>query len=225
MDRPEFLLFGDYLSVYFPHPEWGSVHRQYRTDARPSIGEGERWDFEVTSARRKMVTLHFDGVDQVPAQLDIRLVDVLNGVILDLRRDPRYSLATPHGGKPLAYQILVGEKDYIQSQLEALDALPDRIELDQNYPNPFNPTTTIRYGLTEQAFVTITIYNVLGQVVSELARDELADPGYHVVTWNATGDTGALLPSGLYVFRLTVRPSDDSQGPSLSLARTMMLVK
>jgi len=72
--------------------------------------------------------------------------------------------------------------------------LPDDYYLDQNYPNPFNPTTMIRYGLPEEARVTLTIYNILGQKIRTLVQD-LQPAGRYQILWNGTNDTGGPLPA------------------------------
>jgi flagellar hook assembly protein FlgD len=66
------------------------------------------------------------------------------------------------------------------------------------YPNPFNPSTTIRYGLSGQAHVTLSVYSTLGQLVSTLVQGE-QDAGYHEVRFD-----GANLPSGVYFYRMQV---------------------
>ena len=63
---------------------------------------------------------------------------------------------------------------------EKLSQIPIKYSLSQNYPNPFNPATTIRYGLPARSVVRVAIYNVLGQVVSELVNGE-QDAGYYDV--------------------------------------------
>jgi choice-of-anchor B domain-containing protein len=74
---------------------------------------------------------------------------------------------------------------------------PVEFELKQNYPNPFNPSTKIKYAISEQSFVTLKIYDVLGnEVVTLVNKDKPA--GNYEVTFNA-GD----LPSGIYLARLT----------------------
>ena len=73
---------------------------------------------------------------------------------------------------------------------------PKEYSLSQNYPNPFNPTTTIRYALPKESFVTLKIFNLLGQEIAALV-DELMPMGEHQVQWQA-GD----LPSGVYLYRL-----------------------
>jgi photosystem II stability/assembly factor-like uncharacterized protein len=75
--------------------------------------------------------------------------------------------------------------------------LPDQPALYQNFPNPFNPSTRIRYALTKSSFVTLTIFNALGQEVALLLHGE-EQPGYHEVKFDAS-----TLSSGMYLYRLT----------------------
>ncbi len=69
--------------------------------------------------------------------------------------------------------------------------------LNQNYPNPFNPTTTIKFGIPEQSFVSLKVYDMSGKLVSELIS-EVKDKGYYTVKFD-----GSKLASGFYVYRLT----------------------
>jgi len=73
---------------------------------------------------------------------------------------------------------------------------PSGYALGQNYPNPFNPGTTITYEVSGAAYVTLRVYNVLGQEVATLV-DGLKQPGSYAVRFNATG-----LASGMYMYRL-----------------------
>jgi hypothetical protein len=74
--------------------------------------------------------------------------------------------------------------------------LPKSITLLQNYPNPFNPVTEIRYRIAEYSFVSLKVYNLLGQEVAELVND-YKQPGTHSVTFDASR-----LASGTYFYRL-----------------------
>ncbi|MCW8996293.1 MAG: T9SS type A sorting domain-containing protein, partial [Psychromonas sp.] len=67
----------------------------------------------------------------------------------------------------------------------------------QNYPNPFNPITRIRYQLPEPAFVTIKVYDVLGNEIESLLRDEKIAGSYEVEF------DGSALTSGIYYYRIT----------------------
>jgi len=73
---------------------------------------------------------------------------------------------------------------------------PKVFTLKQNYPNPFNPSTTIKYEIPKLSFVTIKIYDVLGNEVAALVNEE-KPVGTYELNWNA-----ANLPSGVYFYRL-----------------------
>ena len=74
--------------------------------------------------------------------------------------------------------------------------MPTQLELTQNYPNPFNPSTTIRYSLPHTSFVTLSVYNTLGQEVAQLVNEQ-QQPGYHEAVFR-----GDRLASGVYFYRL-----------------------
>ncbi len=78
----------------------------------------------------------------------------------------------------------------------ALIKVPETFSLGQNYPNPFNPQTTIEFAIPKREFVTLTIYNALGQEMTTLVNGEL-NAGYYKTTWNAGSE-----PSGVYFYRL-----------------------
>ena len=69
-------------------------------------------------------------------------------------------------------------------------------DLRQNYPNPFNPATTIKYQIPEVSFVTIKVYDVLGNEVTTLVNEEKPAGSYEVEF------DGAGLPSGIYFYQL-----------------------
>jgi len=94
--------------------------------------------------------------------------------------------------------------------------MPTDVVLHQNYPNPFNPTTTISFHLCRSDFVSLTMYNTLGQKVRDLLGGRLA-AGSHTVCWDATDNAGNRVSSGVYFYRL------NSGGVSHS--RKMVLLK
>lgn len=68
-------------------------------------------------------------------------------------------------------------------------------KLYQNYPNPFNMITTLAFEIPKQSEVTISIYNIRGQLVEQLFK-EIKSPGHHLISWNARDK-----PSGLYFIK------------------------
>jgi len=79
--------------------------------------------------------------------------------------------------------------------------LPQEFSLSQNYPNPFNPTTVIKYALPENQYVSLNVYNLLGQVVTTLV-DGQKDAGYYQVLWNGKNCSGQEVASGVYFYRI-----------------------
>jgi hypothetical protein len=75
--------------------------------------------------------------------------------------------------------------------------LPHDFFLGQNYPNPFNPSTTIEFSVPRSTFVTLKVFNLLGQEIATLAAQEFKAGSYRV-DWNAS-----VAPSGVYFYRLS----------------------
>lgn len=100
----------------------------------------------------------------------------------------------------------------------APNQLPTEFSLAQNYPNPFNPETEISFAFPKVSKVTLTVYNILGQVVEVLIDSEMY-PGYHSVRWN-----GEHVASGIYFYRITTgETSRDSRGEFTSTKRMLLL--
>ena len=70
--------------------------------------------------------------------------------------------------------------------------------LSQNYPNPFNPNTTIEYKLKKAGYIEIKIYNVKGQLVDTLVKDN-QNAGNYSAIWDAKG-----ISSGVYFYQISV---------------------
>jgi photosystem II stability/assembly factor-like uncharacterized protein len=121
----------------------------------------------------------------------------INGGLSDIRVQ---SVAVGPGG-----HIFVGTQSgsvYRSTQpttgiVASENSTPGDFALAQNYPNPFNPSTTIQFSLPRNGFVSLKIYNLLGEEMATLVSEEL-DAGQHSVGWHATG-----MPSGVYFYRLT----------------------
>ncbi len=87
---------------------------------------------------------------------------------------------------------------------------PYEFNLYQNYPNPFNPVTSINFSISKETFVTLKIYNSLGELVSTL-ESGIKKPGLYTVNWNADD-----LTSGIYFARI------DAEGLNKSIKLILM---
>lgn len=94
------------------------------------------------------------------------------------------------------YYILSKEDERLKKFFEATHTLPTQYALHQNYPNPFNPSTTIRFDLIEPQYVTLKVYNSIGQEMKTIVNDYYAE-GSHEVIFDAS-----LLSSGAYFYRI-----------------------
>jgi hypothetical protein len=76
------------------------------------------------------------------------------------------------------------------------NGLVTEYSLLQNFPNPFNPSTTIRFTIPERAFVTLKVYNILGEVAANLVNENL-NQGTYSINFDASN-----LPSGVYLYKI-----------------------
>ena len=123
---------------------------------------------------------------------------------------------TPHTDLPRLFmgpasEIVRAPISEVTPVIEPPRNVPLGYALLQNYPNPFNPTTNIEYRISDVGFVTLKVYDVLGQRVATLV-DKVEQPGSYEVQFN-----GSNLASGVYFYRL------DAGGYSKTLR--MLLLK
>ena len=85
---------------------------------------------------------------------------------------------------------------YIETHKNPPDRIPDYFQVFQNYPNPFNSTTLIKYELSKNSKVIISIFNVLGQQVDKFYLPSV-QAGFQQFTWN-----GSNYGSGIYFYRI-----------------------
>jgi hypothetical protein len=199
--------------VYFLRPEWDQQFSRFSTDYRPSVGDGQTWEFEVSNPRRKAGTLQFEGLASIPALYGVVLVDCANGSRVNLRQRPEYRV--PCVSDRMRFKLLVGSDAFIKEEIAQLR--PSTFVLDQNFPNPFNPSTTILFGVPVTSFVRLSVYSVLGQEVAVLV-DGIMQSGFHSAEFHARN-----CASGTYYVRM--RAKDVGEGVEFSTTRKIVLAK
>jgi hypothetical protein len=113
-----------------------------------------------------------------------------------------------NGTKTIPAHLTVTKKPDLVS--DGMMAIPKEFALRQNYPNPFNPSTTIKFDVPKSTHVTLSVYNILGALVTTLV-DEDCSAGSYTVQWNGQARNGSVA-SGIYFtviragdFRKTVK--------------------
>lgn len=82
--------------------------------------------------------------------------------------------------------------------VEKVDSnIPNSFEVSQNYPNPFNPSTTIEFSINERAPITLSIYNINGELITNLVNGNEFEAGIYKVTFDASR-----LASGTYIYSI-----------------------
>jgi hypothetical protein len=115
-------------------------------------------------------------------------------------------------GTPRTQPVVWFGNDSILTSIRRDDfAAVTEYELGQNYPNPFNPATTIDFSILKDGWVSLSIFNVVGQEVATLVNQQM-DAGKHIVSFNADK-----LTSGVYFYKL--------QAGTFTSIKKMMLLK
>ena len=142
----------------------------------------------------------------------ITVVDIVTGRAAQIGDILEISAQSPDpltGVEPLRYTITAEDVRKSQIQLSALVAyeIPSKTELLPNYPNPFNPETWIPYRQAEDAFVTLTIYNLSGQIVRTLEVGHRIASAYEsrskAIYWDGRNELGERMASGVYFYHLS----------------------
>ncbi len=100
------------------------------------------------------------------------------------------------GSRPELWELIEEKFSSTITDAKNENELPDKFILYQNYPNPFNPATSIKYQVASEMFISIIVYDALGNEIKVLLN-EVKPPGLHEAKLNSDG-----LTSGVYFYQL-----------------------
>jgi hypothetical protein len=207
---------GEFLQLAFINEE-----QKLSVDLRSLNSQGHFWDFEVhTNSSAASVEMDLTAIGEIPSGFEVHLIDKDQRSVWNITapENRKRSFRTALGDTlTRSFRMVVGSASFIDQNNLGITELPDDFVLKQNYPNPFNPSTTIAFGLPEQANVKLEIYNSIGRKVATLI-DEQMNAGYHDLIWDASS-----VSSGMYFYRITARGQDSRS--SFSKIHKMMLIK
>lgn len=205
--------FGDYIHLYFPHHEWSKYPGIYAGDFRAPVKKGIKAEFLVaTNMRQAAARLSLTESENLPAGWEIILIDKTAGIAVDLGNDKAYSFSA----ESRAFDLIIGEKEFLQQNESSNLPMISNFLLTQNYPNPFNPETNIDYWLPVDTFVSLKIYNLLGQEIKTLVSTSQTKGSYHL-KWDGTMNTGKKVSGGIYLCHF--------QAGEFSTIRKMVLIE
>ena len=90
------------------------------------------------------------------------------------------------------------------------DIAPGQFNLFDPYPNPFNPVTSIRYQITKQMMVSVSINDMMGKKVRSI-QQKIEGPGQKILQWNGTNDNGESVSSGIYLLKIDAGTLTDTK--------------
>jgi len=101
------------------------------------------------------------------------------------------------------------------------DALLEKSSLCQNYPNPFNSSTRINYIISEGGFISLQIFDIMGNRIKDLIVNKYETKGLYSVLWDARDNSSRLVPAGVYLYRIEVT----TENGSFSDTKRMVYIK
>jgi len=153
--------------------------------------------FTIDLVTREISVLAGTGVSgYVDGSADSARFNKPNGIVVDPSGDRVYVADAGNNAIRVISGIISGVE-------ENDDNIPVDFNLDQNYPNPFNPNTKIRYSIGEQQFVSLKVFDVLGNEVEALVNEE-KPAGEYDVEFNIKGliNQTLTISSGVYFYQL-----------------------
>ncbi len=200
-------------ATVFSRPEWDSVNSAFGTDIRPVFQKMESWPLEVRTTLRSQVQLGFRGVESVPGQFQVYVIDEDGSRYANLRQAAAYAFTPARDVS--RFKVVVGTPDAVRAELDAV--LPKTFALDNNYPNPFNPSTTLPVAIPRTSLIRLVVYNILGEEIRTL-YDGPIEAGRYLFTWDGRSGHGNPVATGIYIVRLTT-------GAGQSFVHKMALLK
>ncbi len=188
---------GDQPAIYFDRSDWGEKFATVACDMRPPIAELEQWHFVVKSLPDESVTLKWSGIEDIPAEFSVYLIDGDRGRTQNMRSQQTYTY-TPLSGYS-RFQVAVGKQEAVESTLDQLT--PKAWRLGKNFPNPFNPSTVIPVEVPADSRISLIVYDMLGKKIRVLQQGPVS-AGKHQFIWDGCDQRGVSMPSGVYIYTL-----------------------
>ena len=181
----------DYVTVTFPHQNWGANSGGFIQDVRRS-GGNKVWDVEVATDKvNSDVVITWPGISGVPKNCRLRLEDIETGVRKDMRTTSSYRFNT--GGSPTRRLKIVAESAGLgRLVISNLNVAASRA----------TGTATVSYSLSTDAVTEVKVRKMSGQTVATIANGNGVTRGISTVAWNYRNQRGDRVPVGSYIIEV-----------------------
>ncbi|MBI5215123.1 MAG: T9SS type A sorting domain-containing protein [Ignavibacteriae bacterium] len=152
-------------------------------------------------------------------QVEFRYYEASENKTYNLAQQLTFAVDAVHGEVESPFEFTLSP-----SSVDESPELPTQFGLSQNYPNPFNPFTIVNYQLPIDNYVTIKVYNVLGEEVATLV-DGVQEAGYQSIRWNARDKNGQPLSSGIYFYKMNAGNPSSGTGQGFTDTKKLMLMR
>lgn len=147
------------------------------------------WQYREVTAQNS-----FNSMNMLNVHFGLGNAIVIDSIIIIWSRGLRevYTNVTPN----VFYTVTEGQ-GIVSVESHGSNIVPEDFKLFQNYPNPFNPSTVINYEISTAAFVTLTVFDILGNKIKDLVNKK-QNAGNYEIEFSPEN-----LSSGVYYYRLT----------------------
>jgi hypothetical protein len=174
----------------------GAAGSALAADLKGQVGNGVAWDFSIIApAPNTSVELTLPDLAEVPATLNVTLVDVAAGKRMAARMLPSYVYDSGQGGAR-------------QFRLEVTPRTTAGLTLRTTGAQPNPAAVAVSYVVSADATITAEVLNLAGRKVATLTRGATVSAGTNALTWNLTSENGTKVPAGRYLVRLEAATAD-----------------
>lgn len=208
LDLPEPPALTAGLSLYMPQRDWGSKSGHYVRDVRSALNGRETWDLEVNcSLSGAPVRLSWDGINEtVPAGVSLVLHDVDADRQVYMRTATSYTYTAGDGQQTRHLKIIA-----------STDGVAALAVGGVNVAQTGDGTVAISYSVTRSATVSADIRNIAGYPIARLGGGEAVGGTTQTLTWNGRNASGARVPNGRYLVRLTAQTAEGQTVQAISV--------
>ncbi|HEY6194729.1 MAG TPA: FG-GAP-like repeat-containing protein [Candidatus Eisenbacteria bacterium] len=221
---------GEGISLYFLGSEPGlrravDLRSPFPAATNDGAAGGKHWAFDVARSTTHLepaeASLAFTGLEGVPADIELRLVDRMLDRVVDLRRENTYRYVTGTRGYVTSeaearFALIAGTAAFIEAAQSGLPGPPARTRLLVPCPNPLAGAGLVRFEVARAGRVTVEVYDLSGRRVRTLA-DGPREAGRYELVWGGDNSSGQRPAPGVYLLRLS--------GPDRVDARKVVLIR